>query len=80
LFHRLAQYETCRRCDEIAFSDRRKAGEKGDWYVACPSNTEGSAMKKFILSAMLAFVLATGAMVATSIASQPAYAGCGCQP
>jgi hypothetical protein len=38
------------------------------------------AMKTFILSAMLAFTLATGAVVATSIVSQPAYAGCGCQP
>jgi hypothetical protein len=37
-------------------------------------------MKKFILSAMLAFMLATGAALAISIASQPAYAGCGCQP
>ena len=37
-------------------------------------------MKKFILSAMLAFTLATGAVVAASIAPQPAYAGCGCQP
>jgi hypothetical protein len=37
-------------------------------------------MKKFILSAMLAFALATGAVIASPIASQPAYAGCGCQP
>jgi hypothetical protein len=37
-------------------------------------------MKTFILSAMLAFTLATGAVVATSIAVQPAHAGCGCQP
>jgi hypothetical protein len=37
-------------------------------------------MKQFILSAMLALTLATGAVVATSIAAQPAYAGCGCQP
>jgi hypothetical protein len=37
-------------------------------------------MKKFILSAMLAIALATGAVVASSIASQPAYAGRGCQP
>jgi hypothetical protein len=37
-------------------------------------------MKTFILLAMLAFTLAIGAVVATSIASQPAYAGCGCQP
>jgi hypothetical protein len=37
-------------------------------------------MKKFILSAMFAFALATGGVVATLIASQPAYAGCGCQP
>jgi hypothetical protein len=41
---------------------------------------EGRAMKKFILSTMLAVTLATGAVVATSVASQPAYAGCGCQP
>jgi hypothetical protein len=41
---------------------------------------EGQAMKKFILSAMLALTLMTGAVVATSIVSQPAYAGCGCQP
>ncbi len=37
-------------------------------------------MKRFIVSAMLAFTLVTGAVVATSIASAPAYAGCGCQP
>jgi hypothetical protein len=37
-------------------------------------------MKKFILSAMLAFALVTGAVVGASIASQPAYAGCGCMP
>ena len=37
-------------------------------------------MKKFILSVMLAFTLATGAVVATSNIAQPAYAGCGCQP
>jgi hypothetical protein len=37
-------------------------------------------MKKFILSAMLAFTLVTGAVVAGSIVSAPAYAGCGCQP
>jgi hypothetical protein len=37
-------------------------------------------MKKFILSAMLALTLATGAVVAISVASQPAHAGCGCQP
>jgi hypothetical protein len=37
-------------------------------------------MKKFILSTMLVFILATGAVVATSIAAQPAYAGCGCRP
>ncbi len=37
-------------------------------------------MKTFILSAMLAFTLATGAIMATAIVSQPAYAGCGCQP
>jgi hypothetical protein len=41
---------------------------------------EGQAMKRFIVSAMLAFTLVTGAVVATSIASAPAYAGCGCQP
>ena len=37
-------------------------------------------MRKFILAAALALILATGAAVAASIASQPAYAGCGCQP
>jgi hypothetical protein len=38
-------------------------------------------MKKFVLSAMLVFALATGgAVLAISIVSQPAYAGCGCQP
>jgi hypothetical protein len=37
-------------------------------------------MKKFILSAILGFALVTGAVVATSIASPPAHAGCGCQP
>jgi hypothetical protein len=37
-------------------------------------------MQKFILSAMLACTLMTGAVVAASIASQPAYAGCGCYP
>ena len=37
-------------------------------------------MKKFILSAMLAFTFTTGAIVAASVASEPAYAGCGCQP
>jgi hypothetical protein len=37
-------------------------------------------MKKIVLAAMLAFALMTGAVVATSIVSQPAYAGCGCQP
>jgi hypothetical protein len=39
---------------------------------------EGKAMKQLVLSAMLA--LAIGAVVASSIAFQPAYAGCGCQP
>jgi hypothetical protein len=38
------------------------------------------AMKTFVLSVMLAFTLAAGGVVATSIVSQPAYAGCGCQP
>jgi hypothetical protein len=52
-----------------AMSDRWIAGE-----------SEGRAMKKFILSAMLAFTLATGTVVAASIPSGPAYAGCGCQP
>jgi hypothetical protein len=37
-------------------------------------------MNKFVLSAVLAFTLATGVVVATSITSEPAYAGCGCQP
>jgi hypothetical protein len=37
-------------------------------------------MTKFVLAAMLAFTLMTGAIVATSIVSEPAYAGCGCQP
>jgi hypothetical protein len=41
---------------------------------------EGKAMKQLVLSAMLAFTLAIGAVVASSIAFQPAYAGCGCQP
>jgi hypothetical protein len=36
---------------------------------------EGKAMKRLVLSAVLAF-----AVVASSIASKPAYAGCGCQP
>jgi hypothetical protein len=37
-------------------------------------------MKTFVLSALLAFTLVAGAVVATSIAASPAYAGCGCQP
>ncbi len=37
-------------------------------------------MKTFILSAVVGFALVAGAVAATSIASQPAYAGCGCQP
>jgi hypothetical protein len=37
-------------------------------------------MKTFMLSALLALTLATGAVVVTSIAAPPAYAGCGCQP
>jgi hypothetical protein len=37
-------------------------------------------MNKFIVSAMLAFTLITGAVVATAITSAPAYAGCGCRP
>jgi hypothetical protein len=37
-------------------------------------------MKKFILSAMLAFLLVTGAVVVASTVSLPAHAGCGCQP
>jgi hypothetical protein len=37
-------------------------------------------MKTIILSAMLAFSLAASAVVVTSIAAPPAYAGCGCQP
>jgi hypothetical protein len=37
-------------------------------------------MKNLILSAMLAFTLMTGAVVAASVAAGPAYAGCGCQP
>jgi uncharacterized membrane protein len=43
-------------------------------------NTGRKVMKKFILAAALALTLATGAVVAASIASEPAYAGCGCQP
>jgi hypothetical protein len=37
-------------------------------------------MKNFILSAMLAFTLMTGAVVAVSMSAGPADAGCGCQP
>jgi hypothetical protein len=37
-------------------------------------------MKTFVLSAMLAFAFATGAVVATSIVATPAHAGCGRQP
>jgi hypothetical protein len=37
-------------------------------------------MKKLIISAILALTLAAGAVVASSIALEPAFAGCGCQP
>jgi hypothetical protein len=38
------------------------------------------AMKKFILLAVMCFMLTASAIIVVSIASQPAWAGCGCNP